>query len=72
MSSDRPQLQVVSGNPNAEELAALVVVLSAVGTNADSTTSHQPTGQWANPARGHRSAVHPGGSGNWWASGLPK
>ena len=72
MSTERPSLRVVAGNPNAEELAAVVVVLSAIGNGQAAAATAKPEGQWANPVRSHRAAVTPGGPGSWWASGLPR
>ena len=69
-----PMLRVISGNPSAEEIAALVAVVSALGSGAAGAGAGEPvaTDQWATPARLHRAAVHPGPIGSWWASGLPR
>jgi hypothetical protein len=71
MSSDAPTaplIRVESGNPSAEELAALVAVLSAVGGGG----AERPTRRsaWSDPG------WHLGGpgaaTGGWRASSLPR
>ena len=63
-------LQVVSGSPTDEELAALVVVLAGLG--ADGTDDDGvATSTWASPGSRHRTAYGPG-PGGWRASGLPR
>jgi hypothetical protein len=72
--SDQPgpaghTVQVVRGEPSAEELAALVVVLSATG--GDGASPRPPARSlWASGARS-RTAPLPG-AGAWRASGLPR
>lgn len=63
-----PALRVVKGDPTAEELAALVVVLGSwAGATEPSPT---PQRVWNTPARLHR-VVHRHGAGGWRSSGLP-
>jgi len=66
MSPDEspPLVKVIRGNPNDEELAALVALLVAAGSNAPAEPA-APQRRWASPAYGPR----PGG---WRASGLPR
>jgi hypothetical protein len=65
--SARPLLRVVKGEPTAEELAALTVV---VATLSQRHTRRRPTpvGAWASYADGHRRPQQPG-PGGWRASG---
>ena len=58
----------VSGNPTPEELAALVVVLSALGSDADSHASGRRSA-WADPA--WRLVGPSTRIGGWRASALP-
>lgn len=69
--STRPTLRVISGNATDEEIAALIAVFAAVG-GPDEGEAPVAGSQWAAPARLHRPAVHPGPTGSWWASGLPR
>ncbi len=66
-SSDRPLLRVVQGEPTAEELAALTVVVAALSQRR---TRRRPTplGAWASFGDAHRRPLHPG-PGGWRASG---
>ena len=63
----RPLLTVVRGEPTAEELAALTVV---VATLSQRRTRRRPTplGAWASYADGHRRPPQHG-HGGWRASG---
>jgi hypothetical protein len=63
----RPLLRVVKGEPSAEELAALTVVVAALSQRR---TRRRPTpvGAWASPADAHRRPLQPG-PGGWRASG---
>jgi hypothetical protein len=63
----RPLLRVVKGEPTAEELAALTVVVAAMSQRRERTRP-TPIGAWASYADGHRvpPMVGPGG---WRASG---
>ena len=64
---DRPLLRVVKGEPSAEELAALTVVVAAL-SQTRSERRPVPVGAWA--ARGPlvRRPLRPG-PGGWQASG---
>lgn len=69
-TGERPLLRVVRGGPSAEEIAALVAVLSSLGgPPADEPPATQPGSVWARPDRLLRPSVHPTG---WWASALPR
>ena len=63
----RPLLHVVKGEPSAEELAALTVVVAALSQRR---TRRRPTpvGAWASYAGGHRRPLQPG-HGGWRAAG---
>ncbi len=63
----RPLLRIVRGEPTAEELAALTVV---VATQTRRRTGRRPTpvGAWASYADRHRRAPQPG-PGGWRAAG---
>jgi hypothetical protein len=65
--SDAPLLRVVKGEPTAEEIAALSVV---VATLSQRRTRRRPTpvGAWASYADGHRRGLRPG-PGGWRAAG---
>lgn len=67
--SAEPVLQVVAGNPSAEELAALVAVLSAAGTGAEAAPTRQVSA-WADPSRGVRVTTYPG-RGAWRTGSWP-
>jgi hypothetical protein len=63
----RPLLRVVKGEPTAEELAALTVVVATLSQRR----SHRrptPVGTWASYSDGHRRALQPG-PGGWRAGG---
>jgi hypothetical protein len=64
-----PLLRVVRGEPTAEELAALVAVLSSVGSPAPPPARRTP--DWNAPRRLHRT-THPHGPGGWRSSSLPR
>jgi hypothetical protein len=65
--SDQPLLRVVKGEPTAEELAALTVVVAALSQRR-SRRRPTPVGAWASYADGHRRALQPG-PGGWRAAG---
>ncbi len=65
-----PLLRVVRGEPTAEELAALVAVLTARSASAGSTARARRTA-WNAPSRLVRPAVTPE-PGGWRASALPR
>jgi Acyl-CoA carboxylase epsilon subunit len=63
----RPLLRVVSGDPTAEELAALTVVVAALSQRR-ARRRPTPVGAWASFADAHRRPLQPG-PGGWRASG---
>jgi hypothetical protein len=65
-----PVLRVVNPDATPEEIAALVAVLSALGSGADGPP-RRPRPAWNDPARGVRQ-THRSGPGAWRASGLPR
>jgi hypothetical protein len=58
---------VVKGEPSAEELAALTVVVAALSQRR-SRRRPTPVGTWASYADGHRRPLQPG-PGGWRAAG---
>jgi acyl-CoA carboxylase epsilon subunit len=64
-----PLLRVVRGEPTAEELAALVAVVSARGAGADASPP-TPRSAWNAPYRLVRRPVQQGPDG-WRRSALP-
>jgi hypothetical protein len=62
-----PLLRVVRGEPTAEELAALTVVVAAMSGRRE-RRKVIPVGGWASYADGHRGPAH-AGPGGWRASG---
>ena len=68
----RPALSVVSGEPTAAELAAVVVVLSALAAQAShAQPAARPRSQWAATTRRLRPQLI-AGQGAWKASALPR
>jgi hypothetical protein len=67
LHSGRPLLRVVKGEPTAEELAALTVVVAALSQRR-SRRRPVPVGAWASHADGHRRPLQPG-HGGWRAAG---
>jgi hypothetical protein len=65
----RPLLQVVKGEPSAEELAALTVVVAALSQRR-ARRRPTPVGAWASPAGAHRRPLRQG-PGGWLAAGWP-
>ncbi len=63
-----PLLRVVKGEPTAEELAALTVVVAALSRPRGRGRRPVPVGAWASYADVHRRAVQVG-HGGWRASG---
>ncbi|HZB18463.1 MAG TPA: acyl-CoA carboxylase subunit epsilon [Blastococcus sp.] len=63
----RPLLRVVRGEPTAEELAALTVVVAALSQRRERRRP-TPVGAWASFADGHRRGLQ-AGPGGWRASG---
>ena len=62
-----PLLRVVKGEPSAEELAALTVVVAAMSQRR-SRRRPVPVGTWASYADGHRRPLEHG-HGGWRAAG---
>ena len=60
-------LHVVKGDPTDEELAALVVVVSALGA-AQVADERMPRSEWSSPHRKVRSPL----ASSWRASALPR
>jgi acyl-CoA carboxylase epsilon subunit len=67
VTAERPLLRVVRGEPTAEELAALTVVVAALSQRRPRERP-TPVGTWASSGAAHRQALHPG-VGGWRASG---
>jgi len=65
--AQRPLLRIVKGDPTAEELAALTVVVAALSQRR-ARRRPTPVSAWADPADGHRRPLRPG-PGGWRASG---
>ncbi|WP_097194533.1 acyl-CoA carboxylase subunit epsilon [Blastococcus aggregatus] len=64
-----PLLRVVRGEPSAEELAALTVVVAALSQRRERKRP-VPVGAWASYGRSHRRPVQ-AGPGGWRAAGSP-
>jgi hypothetical protein len=65
----QPLFRVVNPDATPEEIAALVAVLSALGSRTGEPPK-RPRPAWSHPARGvRRTRRH--GEGAWRASGLP-
>jgi hypothetical protein len=64
-----PLLRVVSGQPTAEELAALTVVVAALSQRRPRRRP-TPVGAWASRTSAVRTQLHPG-PGGWRAAGRP-
>nr|WP_253945151.1 acyl-CoA carboxylase subunit epsilon [Nocardioides sp. zg-DK7169] len=62
-------MRVVNPDATPEEIAALVAVLSSLGTGAPAPK--RPVSAWSAPERAARRALSPG-LGGWRASGLPR
>ncbi|HLM06903.1 MAG TPA: acyl-CoA carboxylase subunit epsilon [Blastococcus sp.] len=62
-----PLLRVVRGEPSAEELAALTVVVAALSQRRERRRP-TPVGAWASFADGQRRPLQPG-PGGWRAAG---
>jgi hypothetical protein len=63
----RPLLRVVKGEPSAEELAALTVVVATLSQRR-SRRRPTPVGAWASYSDAHRRPLHVG-HGGWRAAG---
>jgi hypothetical protein len=70
--SEKPHLRIVKGNPSDEEVAALVAVVSALGSGSGSGDGapERPRSAWSDRRAQVREAL-PHGPGAWRASGLP-
>jgi acyl-CoA carboxylase epsilon subunit len=64
----RPLLRVVRGEPTAEELAALTVVVAALSQQGRPRRRPAPVGAWSSHGDAHRSTPRPG-PGGWRAAG---
>ncbi len=64
-----PLLRVVRGEPSAEELAALTVVVAALSQRRERKRP-TPVGAWASYGRSHRRPAQ-AGPGGWRAAGSP-
>jgi len=66
--TEAPFLRIVRGQPDDEQVAVLLAVLTArAGAEAN-----EPAGQrWSTPAALVRTEIAPG-PGAWWASALPR
>jgi Acyl-CoA carboxylase epsilon subunit len=67
VTADQPVMRVVRGEPTAEELAALTVVVATLSQRR-ARRRPTPVGGWASYADTHRRALH-AGSGGWRAAG---
>jgi hypothetical protein len=67
---DRPVLQVVRGEPDADQLAALLAVVAA-RRGAPVPSRPRPASVWADPIWRLRSPMRPA-PGAWHRSGLPR
>jgi Acyl-CoA carboxylase epsilon subunit len=63
----RPLLRIVKGEPSAEELAALTVVVAALSQRRERRRP-APVGAWASYGAAHRRPL-PVGFGGWRAAG---
>jgi hypothetical protein len=66
-----PALVIVRGNPSAEEIAALVAVLSARTASAGATKPRTLRSEWSSRSRLVREPLTRG-PGGWRASALPR
>ena len=66
-SSRPPLLRIVKGEPTAEELAALTVVVAAMSQRRERRRP-TPVGGWASYGAGHRPPLR-AGFGGWLAAG---
>ena len=67
-SGRHPLLRVVKGEPSAEELAALTVVVAALSQTRGSRRRPTPVGAWASYSDAHRRPLR-AGHGGWRAAG---
>ncbi|TKJ35625.1 acyl-CoA carboxylase subunit epsilon [Blastococcus sp. CCUG 61487] len=69
MKEEAPLLRVVKGEPTAEELAALTVVVAVLSQRRERRRP-TPIGGWAAYGRAHRRPAQVG-PGGWRAAGSP-
>jgi hypothetical protein len=69
--SEKPHLRIVKGNPSDEEVAALVAVVSALGSASSEDAPERPRSAWSDRRAQVREPL-PHGPGAWRASGLPR
>ncbi len=69
-SAVKPYLRVVRGDPTAEEIAALVAVLTARGRTSGPPPQRPRRSTWSDPSRRVRRPLSHG-PGAWRASALP-
>jgi hypothetical protein len=69
--STKPHLRIVKGNPSDEEVAALVAVVSALGSGSGAEAPERPRSAWSDRRAQVREAL-PHGHGAWRVSGLPR
>jgi hypothetical protein len=67
---DRPLLQVVRGEPDDAELAALTVVVASMAAAASQAITQPAHTPWSDPRAMVRRPTHHG-PGAWRTSGLP-
>lgn len=65
--ANRPALRIVKGDLTAEEVAALVAVLSAAGSSEVEESA--PFSAWSAPSVTHRAALPAGSPNGWLLSG---
>jgi hypothetical protein len=67
VTADQPMLRVVRGEPSAEELAALTLVVAALAQRRQRRRG-VPVGGWPDNGARHRRPLRPG-PGGWRATG---
>ncbi|MEI8056196.1 MAG: acyl-CoA carboxylase epsilon subunit [Actinomycetes bacterium] len=67
-SSSTPMLRIVRGNPSAEDVAAVVAVLSAAAAQPLNHKARKRS-SWSSP---HRTLRQPLTTGGWHASAQPR
>ena len=70
-AAERPPLRLVRGDATAEEVAALLAVLSAAAGGDDPAPAPRLVSRWASRERAVRRPLSPG-PGAWRASGWPR
>ena len=69
--SESPTLRIVKGEPTAAEVAALVAVVAASGTEPEPGAAPRPQSVWSSRGRLVRPPQRPG-PGAWRASAWPR